>query len=404
MKIILPVIVLIVAGALAYFIVAMKPEPERKEPEPQVSVVEVIEVNAASTQLGVESQGTVQARTQTTLSSEVSGRILKVSPNFRPGGFFKKDEVLLEIDPADYEAELALEKSNLAQAELNLEQEQAQSEQAAIDWKDLGRGEPTSLALREPQIRQAKAALESAKAKVEKAKRDLERTQVLAPYNGRILEQMVDLGGYVTGNPGTALATIYSTDAVEVRLPVSDDEVSRLDLPFSYMGEATDMGPEVVLSANYGGKPHEWTGHIVRAEATIDPASRLTFVVAEVIDPYVRDPAYPDRPPLKVGMFVKAKIAGIETGDVIVIPRYALREGNTVLVKSPAGLLERRKVRVIQSDQSKAIVSEGLTDGDHVITSPMDIALDGMLVMTSEEHLASRKDRSQKDDNKGEES
>ncbi|WOO41833.1 efflux RND transporter periplasmic adaptor subunit [Rubellicoccus peritrichatus] len=383
MKVILPIIVLILAGLISYGIISMKPEPERKEPSPPMAFVEVIEVEASPTQLAVKSQGTVQARTQTTLSAEVSGRILKVSPAFRPGGFFKKGEVLLEIDPADYESELALEKSNLAQAELQLEEEQAQSEQAALDWKDLGRGEPTSLALREPQIRQAQAALESAEARVERAKRDLDRTKVIAPYNGRILEQMVDLGGYVTGNPGTALATIYSTDVAEVRLPVSNEELARLDLPFAYMNEANDVGPKVVLSAEHGGKQYHWDGMIVRTEATIDPRSRLTFIVAEVVDPYVRDPDHPGRPPLKVGMFVKAEIEGFMIDDVVVIPRYALREGNTVLIETADSTLERRNVVVVQSDQETAVIAEGLNDGDQVITSPVEYIVEGMAVKST---------------------
>lgn len=378
MKVILPIIVLAIAVGISVFIIKMKPEPVRQAAEPVVAKVAVVEPERTPVKLSVYSQGTVQAQTRTTLTAEVAGRIIAVSPNFRPGGFFKKGEVLVEIDPADYEANLAMEQANLAQAELTLAQEVAQAEQAAIDWEQLGNGEPTALALRKPQIRQAEAALASAAARVAKAERDLERTRVFAPYNGRVLEQSVDVGGFVSGGPTSPVGSIYSTDVAEVRLPVSDDELARLDLPFEYVGDEAIEGPPVLLTAKTGPREWRWLGRIVRTEASIDERSRLTFLVAEVKNPYVRDPDFPNRPPLKVGMFVQARIEGIPMEEAVVIPRYALRENQTVLVATPGDTLARRSVTVAQSDDETAILTEGLEAGDRIIVSPMEYPIEGM--------------------------
>lgn len=377
MKIILPLLVLTVAGLVSAAVIMLKPEPVRIDPVPVIPLVEVIDATPESTLLTVSSQGTVQPRLQTTLVAEVSGRIIEVSPHFRPGGFFRAGESLLRLDPADHAANLALEEAALAQAEYTLEREQAEAEQAALDWKDLGIGSPTSLALREPQIRQAQAQLTSAQARVAKAKRDLERASATVPFDGRVRETFVDLGGYVSGNPGTILATVYATDAVEIRLPLTPEELNRITLPDPRPGESPGDGPRVTLSSRQGRHLHTWEGKLVRAEAAFDSRSRLTHVVAEVKDPYTRDPGQPTRPPLQPGMFVQASIEGLPLPEAIAIPRHALREGNTVLVADQADTLQRREVTVASADTQTAILEAGLQPGDRVIVSPMDYAIPG---------------------------
>ncbi len=377
---ILVLAVLVVTAIVCYFVVALKPEPERTEPEPLSPPVEYLVAAPEAVQLSVKSQGTVQPRTRTTLTAEVAGRIVSVSPDFEPGGFFDKGQTLLQIDDADLKAALAIEEANLAQAEYNLAQEQALAEQARIDWEDLGEGDPTSLALREPQIKQAKAVLASAEARVEKARRDLERSTVKAPYACLVEQQLVDLGSYVTGNPGTQLATIYATDTAEVRLPLSTDELALIELPLAFLGEGVALGPEVTLTASHGGKTYTWQGRIIRTEASIDPRSRLIYVVAAVDDPYGRDPAHPNRPPLRAGLFVEAEIQGRALPEVYVIPRYALREGSSVLIAAGDDTLRRKAVGVAQATEEQALITEGLAPGDRVITSPVEYAIEGMSI------------------------
>ncbi|MEM9226632.1 MAG: efflux RND transporter periplasmic adaptor subunit [Verrucomicrobiota bacterium] len=378
LKIILPIIVLVGSGIAVYLILVTKPEPDTKAPEPVIPSVEVVEVDASTIPLTIRSQGSVQARTETTLNAEVAGRVLTLSPNFRPGGFVSEGEVLVTIDPSDYEANLAGAQANLSEAMLDLAQQEALAEQAKVDWQELGRGEPTELALNLPQVERAKAEILSAQAAMERAERDLERTEIKAPYDGRVLEQQVDIGGYVTGGPTSPVGRIYSTETAEVRLPVTDDEIAYLGLPFSFRDEREVLGPKVVLSADFGGETHRWEGHIIRSEAAVDARSRLYFVVASVEDPYKRDPDVPNRPPLKVGMFVQAEIEGISLGGAITLPRTALVGNETVLIATPEDRLQRRTVQVAHSDTQSAIVTQGLEPGERVILTPLQYVVNDM--------------------------
>ncbi len=376
--VILPIAVLVISLVVAELLIYFKPEPVTSKPDPVVPTVEVIEVQPGEVPLTIRTQGTVQATTQTALTAEVSGRILEISPNFRPGGFVEKDEVLVTIDPSDYEANLAQATANLAQAKVNLAQEEALAEQAKLDWEELGRGEPTDLALNLPQVERAKAAILSAQAALERAQRDLDRTQIRAPYDGRVLEQRVDVGGHVTGNPGTVVGSVYGTDTAEVRLPVSDDEMVFLDLPFAFRDGAGAEGPPVVLTAEFGGQDYAWKGRIVRSEGTADTRSRLLYVVAQVDEPYRRDPAHPDRPPLKVGMFTEAEIAGRTLENVYRLPRTALVDNETVLLANPDNRLERRPVQVAWRDRTHAIITGGLEPGERVVITPLQYVVEKM--------------------------
>ncbi|MGF1451486.1 MAG: efflux RND transporter periplasmic adaptor subunit, partial [Opitutales bacterium] len=350
-KIILPILILVGAIGLGRLLVVMlEPEPERAEVEQPVPTVEVITVEKQNVPIAIESQGTVQAETASQLTAEVAGRIIEVSPNFEPGGFFQEGEVLVRIDPADFEAALAQAESSLAQARLSLLEEEARAEQAREDWQRLGQGEASALTLREPQLRRAEAAIDSAEAAVDRARRDLERTTIRAPYDGRVRTQNVDLGERV--NLGTPLASIYGTAAAEVRLPLELNELARLDLTERRPGSAGHQteAPRVVLASNFGGQSYTWEGYLARAEGTIDERTRLAFVVARVDEPYAQDPDQPGRPPLKVGLFVEAIIEGRPLEDVVVIPRYALRGADQVWLATPADTLLRQTVDVIEKD------------------------------------------------------
>ncbi|MBC2595393.1 efflux RND transporter periplasmic adaptor subunit [Ruficoccus amylovorans] len=388
----LPVLVLLASFAAAEFLIFFRPQPAVSVPDPVVPSVEVIEVTSSDVPLIIRTQGTVQASRQTALAAEVSGRILSLSPNFRPGGFVEKGEVLVTIDPSDYEANLAQAEANLAQARVNLVQEEALAEQARLDWDELGRGEPTDLALNLPQVERAKASILSAQAALERARRDLERTKIRAPYDGRVLEQRVDVGGYVTGAPGTPVGSVYGTDTAEIRLPVSDNEMAFLDLPFLFREEGETPGPPVTLTADFGGSRYTWEGRLVRSEGTADTRSRLLYVVAEVPEPYRRDAAHPARPPLKVGMFVEAGIEGRTLRGVYRLPRTALADNRTVLLANADNRLERRTVKTVWSDREQAIVEEGLEPGDRVVLTPLQYVVEGMplRVVSSEDKKPSQ--------------
>jgi len=381
LKWLLPLAILIAALAGAWIIIANKPEAERGAPPVVPVAVEAVRVQPASFQVVVRTEGTVEPRTQSTLIPQVSGVVRSISPSFRDGGFFEKGDVLVTLDPKDYELAIASTEAQVAQAESALEQELAQAEVVKNDWKLLGKKAP-ELGLRKPQIAAARAAVLSAKAQLERARTDLERTRIRSPYAGQVLEKSVDVGQFVS--PGTVLARIYATDYVEIRLPLSPRELEFVDLPENYRddaGKPSRTGPPVSVFADIGRSSWSWDGRIVRTEGAIDTSSRQLFVVAQVDDPYGRGPQ--GRPPLRIGQFVRAEIAGRTLEPAFVLPRGAMREGNEVLIVDADSRLERRPVSVAWSDESNVVITEGLAAGEVVNVTPLAVASSGTLVSAS---------------------
>ncbi len=266
-------------------------------------------------------------------------------------------ETLFKIDPYDYQQAVIQARAEVARAKLRLAQEEAEARVARKEWGDLGNGEAKALTLREPQLEEARAALAAAEAQLDKTERDLDRTRVRAPYAGRVREEQVDVGQFVT--IGAPVATIYSVDYAEVRLPLPNNELAYLEIPLDYRDDPqTNPGPRVVLRSEFAGKTFEWEGRIVRTEGEIDPTSRMVHVVAQVKDPYAKG-ADPERPPLAVGMFVQAEIEGRRVTEVAVLPRAALRGRDQLLVVDGEDRLRFRQVEVGRTTDTEVIVAGG---------------------------------------------
>lgn len=374
----LPVAVLLAALAGGRYIVSQRPEAPQFQP-PQVPVsIDAIRVTPEDYRVAIRSEGTVEPRTESTLIPQVSGQIVTISPSFREGGFFEQGDVLVTLDPRDYQLAIASAEAQVAQAESALEQELAQAKVVADDWRMLGREAP-ELGLRKPQIAAARATLLSAQSQLERAKFDLERTRIRAPYDGQVLEKNVDVGQFVS--PGTLLARVYATDYVEIRLPLSNRQLEFVDLPERFRGETAQRGttgPEAVIKATIGRQEWRWSGRIVRAEGAIDTRTRQLFVVAQVDDPYER--GVDGQPPLRIGQFVEAEIAGQVLANAFVLPRSALREATEVLVVDAESRLQRRPVTVAWTDSESAVITAGLEPGEVVNVTPLAVAANGTLV------------------------
>ena len=210
------------------------------------------------------------------------------------------------------------------------------------------------------------------------ARLDLERTSIKAPFNGRVSAKEVDEGQYVA--PGTPVAAFYGTDVAQVRLPLTDRQVALVDLPLSYDDTPPDRsgGAEVLLRARFAGQMWEWRGRIVRTDATIDVDSRLVYAVAEVQQPFAREPGS-DRPPLSPGLFVDATISGRQMPAVSVLPRSALRSDGSVMVVDAGGKARPRQVQVLKSS-SREVWLQGLDNGAQVIVQDGGLAVAGMEV------------------------
>jgi RND family efflux transporter MFP subunit len=377
----LGIIVLSIAIVFAMVAVSKGKRPERKDEVTKALLVDVIPVKVESLNLFVESQGTVLPRTETVLIAEVAGKVVSVSQNFVAGGFFRKGEVLLAIDPSDYEAAVKRAEANLASKQAQYADQKARSDQALKDWTNLGRtGEPSDLTLRKPQLAEALAGVKSAEADLQKAQRDLERTRIKAPYDGLVRTKQVDIGQYV--GPGTNLGVSFAIDTAEIRLPLAVGDLQFLELPTATQYSDSSQTP-VTLTAEGSGLNDLWRAEIVRTEGVIDQNSRVIYAVAQVIDPYGVLGAS-QQPELRMGTFVRAAIEGIWLENIVKLPRTALRDGETVLIASVEKEMEIRDVEIIRSEPEWIYVSRGLNDGDLVITTAIEAPIPGSKLVISE--------------------
>lgn len=377
---------LVVGGAtwLAVVLIKNRPEPRKFTAPPQVTKVEATRLQPTKFQVFLETQGTVRPRTTTTLVPEVSGRIIEIAPNFREGQFFKEGETLVRLDPINYETQLVVAESDVAQAEVALQEEIVRGQQAVENWKRLGKsGEPSDLAARKPQLAEAQARLRATEAQVRQAARDLERTKITAPFDGRIVEQNVDVGQFVSSN--TQLARAFATDVMEVRLPLTNRQLSFVSLPEGRPSNLEEVTPgaEVLLEGMIGQRRGQWEGEIVRVDSSIDESSRQLFVVAEIDDPYAQEPGA-NAPELKIGLFVDALVKGEELEGVFVLPRQAVRVGGEVILIDENNQIRRQEVNPIWSEEDRVVIpanGAGLSPGDVLCLTPLAYPANGAKVL-----------------------
>jgi RND family efflux transporter MFP subunit len=371
LKLVLPILVLAVGVTGAVLIASSRKSPVRVERPPLGPLVEVALSEVADVPVVIEGHGEVVPRVAVDVMSQVSGQVVEVNPSLVAGGFFRADEVLVVIDPRDYELAVERARAAVARSLVTLQREQAEAEVARNEWDGLHPGERApGLVIREPQIRQAEAELAAANADLASARLSLERTRVRLPFDGVVVSESVDPGQVVSG--GNRLALVYGTDVVEVRVPLDNRELAWFDVPSRSKGQS----PRVEISADFGGARSTWMGRVTRMEAQVDQASRMVHVVVEVNDPYERTV---DRPALLPGTFVDVRIFGRTLENVVPIPRFAVREDNQVWVYED-GRLAIRRIRVLRSDRHQALVADGLEAGDLVIVSALDAVTDGMAV------------------------
>ncbi len=351
----------------------------KQPPSIEPPLVRVLEAAPETFRLRVSTHGTVVPRTESELIPEVAGRVEWVSPALVSGGFFAQGDPLLRVEPLDYELALEQGRARLARAESDL----ANARTAHGRQLDLAKQQAASEAARDDAInrlRVAEAARREAVAALAKAERDLARTEVVAPYDGRVRSERVDVGQFV--NRGASVATIYAVDFAEVRLPVQDEELAFLDLPLVHPGQGTGSVPAAVtLTARFAGREHQWRGEVVRTEGELDPKTRMVNVVAQVPDPYGTTEG---KPPLSVGLFVEAEIVGAEARNIVVLPRSAMRGRARVIVVDDEGRLRFRAVDVLRVSRDQVFVQGGLAAGDRVCISPLETPIEGMAVRLRE--------------------
>ncbi len=372
---------IILSGAIVIFLlVAGKQELPKKPIKASSPLVEVLQPEAGSVTFKVTAHGVVQPRTETTLVSEVSGVIQQVSEKFVAGGYFKQGELLLQIDPTDYEVGVEQSKARLASQQAKYAQEKAKAEQATKEWDLTGRSRENAplLALRKPFLLEAKANMQSAQADLKKAEQKLARTFIRAPYDGMVKSKQVDIGQFVA--TGTQLGTTFAIDYAEVRLPLTDQELAFINIPEWSRTSETSSAAQVELIADYAGKKQHWQGELVRMEGVVDELSRVHYVVVRVTDPYAVLNDNSHQSPLKVGTFVTAEINGKQENNLIKLPRDVFRNLTNVLVSDQANQLHIRELQVVRAESDYVYIRDGLETGDRVVLTSIESPVQGMTV------------------------
>ncbi len=356
---------IIIAGVL----IKSRPVVVPKENKEDIPYVKTMMILPRTVKASISSQGIVQPESELTLLSELNSRVEWLSTKMEAGSSFKEGDTLIVLDKRDYELALITAESEVLNAEVNLEREQAESELAKKEWKRVGAGLGSDLALRKPQMAQAKATYAAAKARLEQAKRNLSRTVFIASFDGRVRSTNIEIG--TTVFPGTLLGNIYAISAYEIRLPIADQ-----DIPFSglkFNGQKIEESKRLDVIIIQG--DNKWPAIIVRTDAEIDPATRMMAVVAKVDNS--------DRKmfttPLAVGQFVQAKISGIEISEISILPRSYVRNESVWVVDNQM-LMQNRLVEVLRNEDEFALIGEGFEPGDKLLTSRVSSLVNGLKV------------------------
>jgi len=375
----LPIVIVIVAVVVAYVMLQMKPEAPRKPVHKEQPVVSVYTVNDKVPQVVISGFGTVHAREKITVVPMVTGMVVEKHSSFEDGGVFKEGDVLIQIEEADYKFAVQSAEAQVARAELGLARAQQEAEIAKREWNQLSdntkKVRPNPLVLHAPQLRLATAELDAAIAQLGKAELNLDRCKIIAPFNGRVMEENADKGQYLrAGNP---VGVIHSISEAEVAIPLDDSLLQFIDIPVC-SGHASAASAEII--ADFAGKKYSWKGKVARTSGGVDIKSRRINVILSVLNPYH---STMEKPSLMEGMFVEAVIHGHNIEDAVEIPREALKSGNCWVVEDST--LAIREVEVLHLENESAIV-RGLFSGDKVVTSHLEVVTNGIEIKIAGEN------------------
>jgi RND family efflux transporter MFP subunit len=379
-QLLLVVVIIIVGVLISVVFIKLKKPVQRQEQIVLAPLVKVERLDRRDIQMIIRGYGTVHPRLQVEIVPQVSGKVVWVNPQFKAGGFIRRGELILKIDPRDYELSFRQANAAVAEAQVMLDLEKAEAKIAKEEWQQLHPGqEPASpLVFHEPQIRQRQARLESANAGLSTANLNLERTQLSLPVDAVIMSERVDLGQYVMIGQSTGAA--YGIESMEIEVPLEDKELAWFAIPDNMASvntaQSSRKGAIVRVEANFAGEDKCWPGYVVRTTGQVDITSRLISVVVEVTEPFKNSGS---TPPLLPGMFVEVSIKGNILKNAIAVPRDAMHNRNEVWVARD-GQLHVQPLDIVRADRDFAYASSGLDDGDMIIVSSLDTVIEQMKI------------------------
>lgn len=375
-KAVLPFIIIVVGFVAMKKMQAGRILPQKTIIKDKGALVEVFKVKPQDKQIQITGSGTITAREEIVITPQASGLVTKMHPKFQNGGFFKKGEMLFEIEEVDYKLAMENAKAVLAKAEFELVTIEGKAKVARMEWDRLHHADgekPGDLLLYKPQLRNAEAVLAAAKANVKQAALNLARTKIYAPFNCFVRSEQVDVGQFVRS--GNGVATISGTDAVEIIVPVRLEDLQWLKIPH---GDDNKPGSDVTVSLTVGDHLVSRQGTLVRKLAEVDPKGRMARVVVSVQDPFNLQNDNNLQFPLSLGLFVNVVFDGRVLEKTIVIPRSILRDNGNVWLMDDNNMLRMQKITLSRQDRMETIITHGLREGDLIVKTNLTGAADGM--------------------------
>ena len=369
-----PLFILLGALALSYLLWLLgqvQPDPVEEAPAPDV-IVEIL--TPKDFQVQISSNGTTTPLTQTVLTAEVGGEVIYRSKKFSEGSSVIEGEILAKIDDTDLQLQYKNALLQLANAEVQYSLQLAEADVAKEAWEKIGNGVASDLTLKKPQLKQAVALLEVAKAQVSSAEKKLNKTEIVAPYAGRIQNVNIDLGTTII--PGQPVGAIYTSSEIEITLAVKDNDLQFLSIPMD--GRKLDPTEQalVQIKSFYKGKNQTWSGRLERVDGVIDPVTRMINLIAIFKNDFIET----DKPNLPIGLFVEAQIDGIILKDIFSIPAKAISENNEVYIVNDDNELVSRQLSILKKYSDFVIVKDGLQAGERIVISKLSSASNGIKV------------------------
>ena len=369
-----PLFILLGAFALSYllwFLGQVQPDPVEELPPPDV-IIEIL--TPKDFQVQISSNGTTTPLTQTVLTAEVGGEVIYRSKKFAEGASVIEGEILAKIDDTDLQLQYKNALLQLANAEVQYSLQLAEAEVAKEAWDKIGDGVASDLTLKKPQLKQAEAFLEVAKAQVSSAAKKLNKTEIIAPYAGRIQNVNIDLGTTII--PGQPVGAMYTSSEIEITLAVKDNDLQFLSIPMDGRKLNPSEQASVVIESFYKGKTQSWKGKLERVDGVIDPVTRMINLIAVFKNDFIES----DKPNLPIGLFVEAKIDGITLKNIFEIPINSISKDNEVYIVDKDNQLELRELTILKKYSEFVIIKDGLKAGERIVTSKLSTASNGIKV------------------------
>jgi RND family efflux transporter MFP subunit len=400
MQIVLPILVIVCGVLVLLWLLQTSPKAKPRKKDARAVLVEVETLKALHQKISVQGMGTVQPALEVELKARVNGEIIKMHEKVLPGGHVKKGDVLFQIDPTDYENTARQLLSEVEKAKNNLEIERGNQLVAQKEFELLGekvRPEEKRLILRQPQLRNLTATLDSVRARYEKAKLDIERTTIRAPFNGVIQSRMVNIGSQV--NTSTPLVHLVGTDEfwIEVSIPVK--KIRWLNIP----DERSDISSQAVITSDsLWGAGMKREGLILRLAADLEEKGRMAKLLVKVDDPLLFEEKDDNMPSLLLGSFVEVDFEGKQLQDVVVVKRKYLRDGNYLWLMDKDKKMRIKKVDILYKDHDEVFIS-GVSGGERLIVSNVAVPAEGLPLRLGKENnnVATPTAGKQKDTAKG---